>query len=354
MKTKKILIIRFRRVGDAVLSTVLCTSLRRSFPEAQIDYVLNEGIASLFEGHPDVDNVITFTEKENKNILLYTRKVWQIVRNGRYDVIIDVRSTVKTLFFPLFSPSTPYRIGTKKQYNYFLHNYRVDNRSDSSENVILRLLKLLEPLEAIGNIQYCKEFTLALPDAEIADFRQKMSAFGIDFARPVIIAAVTARLAHKVWEKDRMKEILHRIIEKYQAQIIFNYGNAEEVFAKALHHDMHDDPNIFTNIKASSLRELAAMMINADFFFGNEGGPRHISQALGLPSYAIFPPGISKTLWLPMTEEQKCLGISPDDVCSRKEQKIMSYKQRFDLITVEQVWQGVDSMLQRYLGNKVH
>lgn len=354
MNPKKILIIRFRRVGDAVLSTVLCTSLRRSFPDAQIDYVLNEGIAPLFEGHPDVDNVITFTEKESSNIFLYAKRVWQVMRNCQYDVIIDIRSTVKTLFFPLLSLSTPYRIGTKKRYNYFLHNYRVDNRSDSKENVILHLLRLLKPLESIANINYCEEFTLVLPEPEVLDFRQRMSALGVDFARPVIVAAVTARLAHKVWDKNRMKEILHRMIDKYQAQIIFNYGNAEEAFTKALHHEMNDDPAIFTNIKASSLRELSAMMLNADFFFGNEGGPRHISQALGLPSYAIFPPGTSKSLWLPMTEEPRYLGISPDDLCSLEEQKSMSYKQRFDLITVDDVWQDVDSMLQRYVHDKAH
>ena len=30
---KKVLIIRFRRIGDAVLSTVLCSTIRKNFPE---------------------------------------------------------------------------------------------------------------------------------------------------------------------------------------------------------------------------------------------------------------------------------------------------------------------------------
>ena len=60
----KILVIRFRRVGDAVLSSVLCSSLKQSFPQATIDYVLNEGIAPLFEKHPDIDHIIPFKESE--------------------------------------------------------------------------------------------------------------------------------------------------------------------------------------------------------------------------------------------------------------------------------------------------
>ena len=39
MQIKKVLVIRFRRVGDATLSSVICTSLRKSFPEAEIHYV---------------------------------------------------------------------------------------------------------------------------------------------------------------------------------------------------------------------------------------------------------------------------------------------------------------------------
>ena len=36
----KILIIRFKQIGDAVLSSVICNTLKKSFPEAEIDYVV--------------------------------------------------------------------------------------------------------------------------------------------------------------------------------------------------------------------------------------------------------------------------------------------------------------------------
>ena len=121
MIINKILVIRFRRVGDSVLSIAICTSLRKSFPDAQIDYVVNENIASLYEGHPDVDNVIIFNKKENKNFWKYLSKIYKLVSTTKYDVIIDTRSTVMTLFFSLFSFHTRYRIGSKKKYNFFLH-----------------------------------------------------------------------------------------------------------------------------------------------------------------------------------------------------------------------------------------
>ena len=100
---KKVLIIRFRQIGDSVLTTALCSTIKRNFPTAEIHYILNKGIAPLYENHPDIDKVITFDKKENKSSLCYIKKVWKIVHQNDYDVIIDIRSTFKTLFFSFLS-----------------------------------------------------------------------------------------------------------------------------------------------------------------------------------------------------------------------------------------------------------
>ena len=349
MSIEKIVVIRFRRVGDAILSSVLCSSLRQSFPNAQIDYVLNKEVASLFEGHPDVDNVISFGDDDNTDIFRYSRKVWRLMKSKRYDVIIDTRSTILTLIFALFSLSSRYRIGTKKYYNFLVHNYRVNNRSDKNLDVINRLLLLLQPLEREAKVTYVKQLCLFISDDERYSFRRYMEQQGIDFSRPVILAAVTARLIHKVWDREKMKAVLQRIIDHHGAQIIFNYAGIEEKYARQLHQDMGLDSHIYLHVRAGSLRELAAMTANCDFFFGNEGGPRHISQALKLPSYAIFPPGVLKSIWLPADGQEQYQGISPDDILPLEEQQGMSYLERFNLISVERVWSEVDQMLRRYV-----
>ena len=348
MKINKILVIRFRRVGDSVLSTAICTSLKRTFPNAEVDYVLNANIASLYENHPDIDRVITFDDQENHDLFKYISKVWKVIRTGKYDVIIDTRSTIKTLFFSLFSLSTPYRIGSKKDYNVFLHNYRIDNHRDNTVDMVQHNLMLLKPLEKEADIHYCSDFKLYVSNQEKSDYKAYMQKQGIDFTRPVVIATVTARLAHKVWDKERMKEVFRRMIDKYDTQIIFNFAGNEEEFAVNIHREMNNDKNVFTNIKADSLRDLCALIVNCDFFFGNEGGPRHIAQALEIPSYAIYPPNILKSVWLPGNGERYA-GISPDDNHSQEEQSKMDYLQRFNLITVDQVWSGLDKMLEKFL-----
>jgi heptosyltransferase-2 len=102
---------------------------------------------------------------------------------------------------------------------------------------------------------------------------------------------------------------------------------------------------VFTNIQAGSLRELAALLANSDFFFGNEGGPRHLSQALDIPSFAIYPPGVGKKKWLPNASD-RFQGIEPEDVSDKACDNSLTYQEQFDLITVDEVWNRLHPALR--------
>ena len=102
-----------------------------------------------------------------------------MTHQNKYDVIIDMRSTIRTLFFSLFSLKTPFRIGRIKGYTRFLLNYRADTYSNSlTIDMVERNLLLAAPLEKIKPIQYTKEFRLYLTDQEKKDFRYYMERRG--------------------------------------------------------------------------------------------------------------------------------------------------------------------------------
>lgn len=343
---QKVLVIRFRRVGDSVLATALCRSLKESFPGVEVHFVLNAGIAPLYEGHPDIDKVIAFTDEEQHG-MAYLRKVWQTVRATRYDAIIDMRSTPKTLPFALFSPGTPYRIGRRKPYNAGVHNYRLENPSGVDR--VQTNLNLMTPLAREGQLVMNPHFRLVITEEERRSFRSYMAREGVDFGRPVVLCAVTARLAYKVWPYERMARVLRRLIDSYDAQLVFNYaGDVEAAAARALRDMLGGDSRVVLGVQAKGLRELCAMTVNADLFFGNEGGPRHIAQALGVPTLALFPPGVEKWFWLPGADDRQ-RGLSPDDYLAPECQQAMTYAQRFDLIPEEDVWAQLADMMNRYV-----
>ena len=377
----KILVIRFRQMGDAILATPLLSTLRQNYPDAEIDFVLNERIAPLFEGHPALSRIITFSDHERHSAFTYIRKVWQVVHQTHYDVIIDMRSTVNTMLFALFSLRSRWRIGIRKPYTWGVFNHRIEACEDD-ESMIDHNLKLvppsippkggrkspipsippkggrMSPIPSIppkgeryssagqnrlfppsGGQRGVKGLSLFITDQERQDFRQYMAGQGIDFSRPVLLVGVTAKLAHKTWPEDRMTEVLRRLIEAYpHLQLIFNYApgkeaeNAQRIHARLLSSAATPSQPlpVFLNIQAKTPRQLAAMAANCTAYFGNEGGGRHIVHAMGRPSLVICSPGASKTTWLPQDTDVLALGI---DAAS------------YDLITVDRVWLELQSFL---------
>lgn len=352
---KRILIIRFRQIGDSILTTALCSTLKKSFPEAEIHYVLNKSIATLYEGHPDIDKVITFNKEENGSLLLYIKKVWNIVHSEKYDIIIDICSTVRTLFFSLFSLRTPFRIGQTKVYTKLLLSHTIEAYcTDSTIDVVQNDLKMLTPLEQIKPIKYTTEFKLYITKEEKDSFRDYMEKEGINLNYPVLLIGVTTKLLHKKWNEESMILTLKKILDEYgNIQMIFNYApGIEEDDARNIYKRLGEPKNVKINIKASSLRQLAALCTNCSLYFGNEGGARHMAQALGIPSFAIYSPSVSKTKWLP-SNSVVAKGISTDDILSKQEQSRLTIEQCFNSITPEEVYKRLNPLLLQLKNNQL-
>lgn len=343
---KNVLIIRFRRVGDSILSMALCHSLKLSFSGVRVDLVLNDVIAPLFEGHPDVDRVIAFSKAEcqGRN---YFRKVRQVMRATEYDAIIDMRATPKTLLFSVLAPKTRYRIGRGKWYNRGVLNFRLPRGLPG--DMVERDLSFMDPLGREGELKKDREFRIYVGEEERASYRRYMESKGVDFGKPVVLACVATRIAEKAWDAGNMTEILRRILHDTNAQIVLNYiGKEEEACARGYYERLGENPRIFMDVEAPGLRQLCALCSLSDFFFGNEGGLRHLSQALGIPSYAIFPAGISIDTWLPGRCE-RYNGISADEEAVSEGLRRASYEERMKRITVDKVWGRLRSSLERYL-----
>lgn len=299
----RILIVRFRQMGDTILTTVVMNTLKATFPHCTIDVILNENICSLFNGHPSIDNIIPFSKNERHNSFKYIKKVWQTVRHTHYDVIIDMRSTMSTMLFALFSPNTKYRIGLKKSYTRLAFNYIV-NPCQKDESMIEHNLAMLKPLETIAQIKYNKYFSVSISHEEEENYKKYLIKEGISFDKPILLIGVTAKLAHKTWSEESMKEIIRKIILTYpDSQLIFNYAPGEEEDnARKIYTELGNPKQVFINIQAKSQRELVALASVVTFYFGNEGGARHIIHACGKPSFVVCSPQISIKTWIPQND----------------------------------------------------
>ena len=79
------------------------------------------------------------------------------------------------------------------------------------------------PLNAIKPIEPVREFTLHITEKEKTDFAAYLQAQGLHLRQPVMLANVTAKLASKVWDEDRMVWVLQQFLHTFPTyQVLFN------------------------------------------------------------------------------------------------------------------------------------
>lgn len=340
-------------MGDTVLTTPLMNTLKQNFKDCNVDIILNDKIAPLLYHHPSVDNIITFTEKERHNLPVYIAKVWRIMRAKHYDAIFDMRSNINTLLFQFMAPGTLIRSGIDTGYSKLIQTNSI-KRCRRDEQMIDHNLKLLAPLEKFKQIKYDRRMTLAVAEDERLSFKAYMEKCGIDFSRPIMLAGVTAKLENKTWNKEYTIDVLKRFINEFNdVQIVLNYApGKEEEDAKEISKNL-DSKNVFLNISAKGLRELIAMAHNVDFYFGNEGGARHIVDASGKPTFSICSPGASKQTWIPAHNVHH-QAIAPSDFATPEQLSTMTHEQKYELIKPDYVWEKLKTFTQNVVINTMH
>lgn len=343
------LVIRFRQMGDTVLSTPLLSTLRASFPGSRIDIVLCERLAPLLENHPSVDHVLTFSERERHHILTYLRKVWRITHAVRYDAIFDMRSNMNTLVFSLFSRGTAIRSGIDKGYSRF---FLTDAAAPCGKDTYVADydLRLLAPLQRVRPLTLCHQLSLQLREEERRQFEGYMRQRGIDFGRPVLLAGVTAKLAHKAWGKEHMETVLRQILQAFpDMQIILNYAPGREKEEAQSIAARLDSPLVFWGIEAKGIRQLMAMSACCTCYFGNEGGTRHIVDAMGKPTFSVCSPAVSRGKWIP-ADSVRHQSVAPADFASAEQLATLSPAELYALVTPERVWRRLQPFLRRHCG----
>jgi heptosyltransferase-2 len=354
MKNKqKILVIRLKQIGDALLSLPVCNSLRATYPDAQIDYLVYQHIKPLLEGQPAIDRILTITPQERDNKGLYFKKMRWLRQQG-YDTVLDMINVPISATTARLTGAEQILGFDKKRWRKYLYKTAVKHDDVIGEDTVSKKLAILSGLNEQAKL--VKEWQLVFSEQEKATVKQRMQAAGVDFERPVFFIAATSRKSSKFWPNDYVVEVLNHLKAKHKAQLVFNWiPGPEGDFVKETVAQLDDQNNVFADI-AFNLRELAVAISLSDFFFGNDGGPNHMAVGSGVPSLAIFSPAHEKENWLPAGKAQH-QGICIKDALQITEQQrraiLKEIKQDLNgyyrKISPNLVIQRLDEMVDNYL-----
>ncbi len=103
----------------------------------------------------------------------------------------------------------------------------------------------------------------------------------------------------KTYPFEYMAEVIDRIVDETNGQILFNYIPNQEADAKAIYDlcQSQTQSQIFFHVFGKSIREFLAITQHCDALIGNEGGAVNMAKALEIKTFTIFSPWIDKNTW---------------------------------------------------------
>src|SRR6185369_16849795 len=115
---RKVLVIRLRSIGDAVLSTPSLRALRRFVPHAKIHFLLEDWIAPLFCGSDLFDELISMAPHGNAARARVAREL----RRREYDVVYNLHGGTTATFLTR-ATGAKHRVGFSHYQYARLHNH---------------------------------------------------------------------------------------------------------------------------------------------------------------------------------------------------------------------------------------
>ena len=351
----KVLIIRLKQIGDSILALPVCNTLRKSAPDAEIHFMVYEHIAPLFENHPSIDKLVTITPQQRNSKNAFFKKLMQL-RAEKYDAALDIINTPTSLLITRFTGANIQAGFANKKFRSKFYPNKIHQLGEGAGKRKVPVLQALNiPLE------YDYSIDIPLPVDEVQAMKTAIKQAGIVSSRPLIAMMVYSRRDYKIWPAKYFIELSNHLINKFNAQLYFVYGPGEEEAVKAIANQVEKKESVYTQPQAPSTRDLACLLHCADFFIGNDGGPRHIAQAVGNSTFSIFSPLMSKRGWIPNYPDSDHQAIDITDVHAvneiEKEHFKQNLKEYYLKITPEMVIERLDKMLEnkdKFKSGKFH
>ncbi|WP_286477889.1 glycosyltransferase family 9 protein [Empedobacter falsenii] len=294
----KILIIQHKMIGDVLITSLLCENIKKAYPNAIVDYLINSNTLPVLENNPYIDHKIVFDEKENKglmNLIKFSKKVNQ----NRYDIVIDAYSKLQS-WVDVFINNAPKKISYKKIGRTFLYTDNVEKHDEPNSYLGLAIEHRLSLLKPLGiETPLVTEPKLYLTEEEINFAKDLFTKHQVDSTRKTVMISLLGSDPSKTYPLNEMAKMVDFIGQYYNVNILFNYFPKQLPQAKEVYNQLSDETKskVYFELLGNDLREFIAIANECDVIVGNDGGAINMSKALGKKSFIIFSPWIDKKVW---------------------------------------------------------
>lgn len=284
----RILLTRLRFLGDIVITTPVIEALRECFPDAVIYYMAQEEYASVLEGNPFLDGILSLRKG-----LIGTLSMIRRIRRMKFTAAIDLFYNPRSANL-LFLSGIPVRIGgsRKSRKKLYTDNFSVPGSVRSAVEHHLSALSAISCKPGVSRIP-----RVYLQEEELEEGREIIKeCTGLAAEEEKIVSIHPGGTWQaKRWPPDHFAGLIDRIKEGLGARSVLITGPGEEAIIGEVAGLCRHSPGI---IPVLPVRKAGAVMKVSDLTVANDGGIMHLSVALRNPTVGIFGP-TEPDIWFP-------------------------------------------------------
>jgi heptosyltransferase-1 len=328
--------IKTSSIGDVIQAFPVLEYLRRKFPDARIDWVVEEGIAPLLKAHPMLDRIIgihtkawrkaPFSKETRTEFSLFVKNL----RSISYDLAIDLQGNTKSavvtagarakiklgfgwrsvreksnLFATNKHLNVPKNLNIRLKYLSLIQGHFNDTQEFKAEGVRLQITQAeQERLKAICNALDFAHFRTQHPGGE-AFLRIKIAPEGLPILDsgyengqsrdkgPKLMVCFGSRWANKRLDPSMLTALLQKIAREYAFSFLFIFGDEKE-------KQIADDLANSFGPRAAAIGNLSlplwqALMWEVNGIIAVDSAALHLCGTTQTPSFSIFGPSLASS-----------------------------------------------------------
>ncbi len=283
----RILVMRYRFIGDTILTVPFLRNLRRAHPGARIDMVVAPYSSDVIRGTPYVDEFLVYdpptihadSRGEHRGIAKKAAFA-RTLRASRYDKIYVLKRSLSSAVLAFLAGARE-RVGFDTERRGFLLTLRVPYRYDRHE-----VRNFLSVLEADGIPVADDHLEAWISPEEEAFAADRFATAPRLSGRTVVALHPFAANPGKTWHEDDFVAVANALQEMRDAGILIFGGGRDVEAARRMAGRIRPAPELA--VGTTTLRQTMALLSRCDLLVCNDSGIMHLAAAVGTPLLALF------------------------------------------------------------------
>jgi len=334
----KVLVIKISSIGDVILSTAALRAIKQKLaPDYKISVLVGEQAKEALLRCPYIDELLVCDLKNKDKGIKGLWQLGKVLRRNNFDIAIDLQNSRKSHILSFLSLALN-RYGYNNKKFGFLLNHGIKNDLPLVDPVTHQFA-VLKMLGIELSDRHLELWPTSEDERYIDDF---LSSQWLSKNQRIIGINISAsfKWATKNWPLGHIAKLCEALAGKDMRVVIT--GSEKEAGLVAALNNMLKGTKPIDACGKTTINQLACLIKKCSVYISPDSASLHIASAMGVPFIALFGP-TDYHRHLPPAE--KYLGLNKGLLCSPCYKPKCKSKRCMELITPEEVLEGINKLL---------